>query len=161
MTAMRYPFLSPEWITAMRALRAEYATAEAEVSEIAANRRDALEIAANVTVTSPPFGDGPILGHIDTTGPTLMLEEGHLDRADFGVELPYDLARQLFVERDPAQVMPALLGGAIKMTGDSSKVLALAGLLAPPATGAAGDVDDATATLVRDIVRRVDEITEP
>lgn len=163
MTSMRHPFLSPAWIAAMRDLRADYADEEIGVAQSAAgSRTEALELAANVTITDPPFGDGPILGHIDTTGPTLMIEEGHLDGPDFGVELPYDLARQLFVDRDPAQVMPALLGGAIKMTGDSSKVLALAGLLAPPPTGSpAGAGDDVTNELVGEIVRRIDEITEP
>jgi len=157
---MRYSFLSPEWIAAMRELRAEYAAQEEAATALAAESPErSIDLAANVTVTGPPFGDGPILGHIDTTGPALTLEEGHLDAPDFGIELPYDLAKQLFVDRDPAQVMPALLGGAIKMTGDSSKVLALAGLLAPPASAPAGD--NPAPDFLREIIQRIDEITEP
>ena len=153
---MRYPFLSPEWIAAMRELRAEYAVAEAAAPDLGDN--PTLQLAANVTVTDPPFADEAILGHIDTTGPTLMLEEGHLDSPDFGIELPWELAKQLFVDRDPAQVMPALLGGAIKLTGDSSKVLALASVLAPPAGGQTAA--DGAPDVIRDVVRRIDEITE-
>lgn len=144
----------------MRELRAEYAAQEEAATALAAESPErSIDLAANVTVTGPPFGDGPILGHIDTTGPALTLEEGHLDAPDFGIELPYDLAKQLFVDRDPAQVMPALLGGAIKMTGDSSKVLALAGLLAPPASAPAGD--NPAPDFLREIIQRIDEITEP
>lgn len=154
---MRHPFLSPEWIAAMRDIRADYAEHDREVE---------IDIAANVTVTDPPFGDGAILGHVDTTGPTLMIEEGHLDDADFGLEVPYAIAKQLFVDRDPSQVMPALMGGKFKLTGDSSKVLALASLISPPPSGATG-VDalpedaDVPTDVLRGIARRIDEITEP
>lgn len=154
---MRYPFLSPDWIAAMRDLRGEFAAQEAEAATAAVD--PTLQLAANVTVTDPPFADEPVLGHIDTTGPALLLEEGHLADSDFGIEIPWDLAKQLFIDRDPAQVMPALLGGAIKLTGDSSKVLALASVLGPPQGD--GGVDNAAPDIVRELIRRVDEITEP
>ncbi|MDG1367147.1 MAG: hypothetical protein P8I99_03600 [Acidimicrobiales bacterium] len=154
---MRYPFLSPEWIAAMRELRVEYANHEAEATQAAGDA--ALRLAANVTVTDPPFAEEPILGHIDSTGPALLLEEGHLDDSDFSIEVPWGVAKQLFVDRDPAQVMPALLGGAIKLTGDSSKVLALASVLTPPPGVHSSEAD--APDLVRDLIRRVDEITEP
>ena len=150
---MRYPFLSPEWIQAMQALRTEYADHEREAD---------FDLAANVTVTNPPFGDGPILGHIDTTGAIVMIEEGHLDHADFGVEVEWQLAKQLFVDRDPALVMPALMGGKVKLTGDSSKVLAFAALLAPQ-PGQSLPVPDDTEVdvdVVKSLVARIDEITE-
>jgi len=152
--SMRYPFLSPEWIQAMQALRTEYADHEREAD---------FDLAANVTVTNPPFGDGPILGHIDTTGAIVMIEEGHLDHADFGVEVEWQLAKQLFVDRDPTQVMPALMGGGIKLTGDSSKVLGLAAVLAPPpgSTGPDGVPDDVDVDVLRSLAQRIDEITEP
>lgn len=151
---MRHPFLSPGWIEAMRALRAEYAEHEREAD---------FDLAANVTVTNPPFGDGPVLGHIDTTGAIVLIEEGHLDQPDFGVEVEWKLAKQLFVDRDPTQVMPALMGGGIKLTGDSSKVLALASVLAPPpgAAGPEGVPDDVDVSVLRSLAKRIDEITEP
>ena len=155
--AMRYPFLSPEWIAAMRELRADYADHEAEAANATADA--ALQLAANVTVTDPPFADEAILGHIDTTGPALLIEEGHLDNPDFGIEVPWALAKQLFIDRDPTQVMPALFGGAIKLTGDSSKILALASILAPPSGGDPGD--NTAPDVVRELIERVDAITEP
>ncbi len=140
---MRHAFLSPEWISAVQDIRAEFIDHDGPVE---------LDLAANVTVTDPPFGDGPVLGHIDTNGPTLMIEHGHLANSDFGIELPYTLARQLFVDRDAAAVMPALMGGQVKLTGDSSKVLMLASTFAPPA-------DDQQVSIVREVVRRVDAVT--
>lgn len=150
---MPYPFLSPEWIAAMREIRSEYAEHDREVE---------FDLAANVTVTEPPFGDGAILGHIDTTGPTLTIEEGHLDNSDFGIEVPWEVAKQLFVDRDPAQVMPALMGGKVKLTGDSSKILALASVLAPPPGQdlPLPDDTDVPVDVVKSLVQRIDEITE-
>lgn len=150
---MPYPFLSPEWIAAMRELRAEYAEHDREVE---------FDLAANVTVTEPPFGDGSILGHIDTTGPALTIEEGHLDNADFGIEVPWEVAKQLFVDRDPALVMPALMGGKVKLTGDSSKVLAFAALLAPQPGQSLAVPDDTEVdvNVVKSLIARIDEITE-
>jgi|DEB0MinimDraft_10_1074344.scaffolds.fasta_scaffold00645_8 hypothetical protein len=148
---MRYPFLSPEWIEAMRQIRAEYADYDGPVDFV---------LAANVTVTNPPFGDGPILGHIDTSGPALMIEQGHLEAADFGIEVPYELARDLFVKRDPAAVMPALMGGQIKLTGDSSKVLGLASVLAPGSSAPLPDGSAPPASVIDQVISRIDEITE-
>jgi hypothetical protein len=139
-----HPFLSPEWIVAMREIRADYANDEGEPD---------IQLAANVTVTNPPFGEGSILGHIDSSGPTLMIEEGHLDQPEFSLEVRYELAYQLFVQRDPAAVMPAIFAGQIKLTGDSSKVLMLAGQMAPPADG------DPRRDQLREIVARIDAIT--
>ncbi len=128
----------------MREIRADYANDEGEPD---------IQLAANVTVTNPPFGEGSILGHIDSSGPTLMIEEGHLDQPEFSLEVRYELAYQLFVQRDPAAVMPAIFAGQIKLTGDSSKVLMLAGQMAPPADG------DPRRDQLREIVARIDAIT--
>ena len=128
----------------MREIRADYANDEGEPD---------IQLAANVTVTNPPFGEGSILGHIDSSGPTLMIEEGHLDQPEFSLEVRYELAYQLFVQRDPAAVRPAIFAGQIKLTGDSSTVLMLAGQMAPPADG------DPRRDQLREIVARIDAIT--
>ena len=128
----------------MREIRADYANDEGKPE---------IQLAANVTVTNPPFGEGSILGHLDSSGPTLMIEEGHLDQPEFSLEVRYELAYQLFVQRDPAAVMPAIFAGQIKLTGDSSKVLMLAGQMAPPADG------DPRRDQLREIVARIDAIT--
>ncbi len=138
-------FLSPQWIEAVREIRSDYA------DRVGAPEFD---VAANVTVTGAPFGPGQILGHIDASGPTLTIEEGHLPSSDFLIEIPYQLARKLFIDRDPAQVMPALMGGQVKLTGDSSKILLLAGSIVPPSG------DDERVAMAREVLKRIDSVTE-
>ncbi|MEZ5165289.1 MAG: hypothetical protein R2695_01920 [Acidimicrobiales bacterium] len=140
-----YPFLSPEWIDAVAAIRDEYVDRVASPS---------MPVRANVTVTAAPFADPIVQGHVDTTAGALTLDRGHLEGADFTIEMPYDVAAQIFVDRDPAALVGILVGGKVKLSGDSSKVLGLAGLATPPAPGSE------TAGLAHDIIARIDAITE-
>lgn len=139
-----HPFLSPEWIAAVAAIRDQYR-----------DRVDSpeIDIRANVTVTGAPFDDPTVHGHVDTTGGALSIDQGHLDGSDFQIEVRYELARQLFVERDPQTIITALVGGQVKLTGDSAKVLGIAGMATPPAE------DSDEASLAREIIRRIDEVT--
>jgi hypothetical protein len=139
-----HPFLSPEWITAVAAIRDQYR-----------DRVDSpeIDIRANVTVTGAPFDDPTVHGHVDTSGGALSIDQGHLDGSDFQIEVRYELARQLFVERDPQTIITALVGGQVKLTGDSAKVLGIAGMATPPAE------DSDEASLAREIIRRIDEVT--
>ncbi len=137
-----YEFLSPDWIAAMRKVRADFA-----------DRKFPHDFAANVTITNAPFDEPTICGHIDTTGPTPMIETGHLNKPDFSIQMPYELALDLFVRRETGAVMQALFSGAVRVTGDSSKLLMLAGELTPPPPG------DPRRGELRELARRVDEIT--
>ena len=137
-------FLSPGWIVAVREIRDEYAHHADQID---------IEIAANVTITDAPFDDAVVRGHVDTTGESFVIDEGHVDHAHFGVEMPYDIAHQVFIERDPATLMTIVLSGRVKLSGDSSRVLMLAGAAAPP------DPDAENAGIAREILRRIDEIT--
>ncbi|MFT5201733.1 MAG: hypothetical protein ACI9C1_001111 [Candidatus Aldehydirespiratoraceae bacterium] len=139
-----YPFLSPDWIAAVAAIRDEYRDQVSQTD---------FKIRANVTVTDAPFEETTVAGHIDTTGGALSLEVGHLDKSDFGIEMPYDLAYKMFVNRDPQAALSALIGGQVKLTGDSSKVLGLAGMAAPP------DPTSDTGNLAREVVARIDAVT--
>ena len=112
-----YPFLSPQWIAAVAALRDEYADKAPAI---------ATSISANVIVPDAPFVETRVEGHIDTTSGSLVIDEGLLDAADLTIELPYELAHKLFIERDPQAAMQALFSGQIKITGDSSKLLQVA-----------------------------------
>jgi hypothetical protein len=143
-TVNAHPFLSPEWIAAVAAIRDEYRDRVGSTE---------LTIRANVTVTDAPFDETTVRGHVDTAGGAISIDEGHLDNSDFKIEVRYELARQLFVERDPQAIMSALLGGHVKLTGDSSKVLGIAGMAAPPTD------DSDTATLAREIIGRIDAVT--
>lgn len=139
-----HPFLSPAWIEAVTEIRDEY--------------RDRIPssdfpIRANVTITDAPFAESTIVGHIDTSGGAITLELGHLDDGDFALEATYEVAHQIFVDRDPQQLMTILVGGQVKLTGDSSKILGLAGMAAPP------DPESESTSLAREVVRRIDDIT--
>lgn len=139
-----HPFLSSDWITAVKSIRDEYGDAIGP---------PAIDLAANVVITSTPF-DADVRGHLDARGSTIMLEEGHLDDPDFTIEMPYDVARQIFVDRDPQALIPVLFGGKVKLTGDSSKILLLAGAFTPPEPGS-----DA-AVVPREVLTRIDTVTE-
>lgn len=139
-----HPFLSPEWIAAVSEIRDEYRD---QVGP------SPVEIRANVTVTDAPFDEPTIEGHIDTSGGAISLEVGHLDESDFGLEVPYDVAYQIFVDRDPQAVLGVLVGGQVKLTGDSSKILGLAGMATPP------DPDSETASLAGEVIARIDAVT--
>lgn len=139
-----HPFLSPEWIAAVAAIRDEYhdRVGPTEVS-----------VRANVTVTEAPFDEPTVEGHVDTSAGVLTIDEGHLADSDFQIEVRYELAHQLFVGRDPQAILSALLGGQVKLTGDSSKVLGIAGIAAPPPD------DSPTASLAREVIGRIDAVT--
>ena len=141
-----YLFLSPEWIVAVREIRDDFA-GRVDQPEV--------DIAANVTVTEAPFDEPTVRGHVDTTGDAIAIDEGHIDHAHFGIEVTYEIAHQIFIERDPATVMQVVLGGRVKLTGDSSRILMLAGAAQPP------DLDDTgeAVSLAREILARIDEIT--
>lgn len=141
-----YPFLSPEWIEAVEAIRDEY--------------RDRVTppehpIKANVTVTDAPFAESTIVGHVDTTAGAISLDRGHLDDSDFTIEMSYRVAQQIFVDRDPQALMTILVSGQVKLTGDSSKILGLAAVAAPP------DPDSEVASLAREVAARIDRLTAP
>ena len=136
-----HPFLSAAWIAAARELREEYRERVPPID---------LAISVNVTVIEAPFDSGIVTGHVDTSTGALLIEEGHLDRADLTIELRYELARSLFVARDFGAAMQAFFAGQVKVTGDSSKLLEI-----QPPSG------DATAhPLVSELAGRIDEITE-
>ena len=135
-----YPFLSPQWIAAVGALRDEYADDTPAI---------ATAISANVIVPDTPFDEARVEGHIDTTSGSLEIDEGLLESADLTIELPYELAYKLFVEREPQTAMQALFSGQIKITGDSSKLLQIA----IPATPSEPN------PLARELAHRIDELT--
>ena len=83
-----HPFLSPEWIVEARKIRDDYADRAPDPTE---------EIRANLVITDAPFTDDDIEGHIDTTGGSIMVEEGHLDDPELTVKTDYDTAKTLFV----------------------------------------------------------------
>ena len=147
-TVAAHVFLSPGWIRAVKQIRDEL--------DLGAQETD-LGVRANVTIVDAPFEVPVVLGHLATNSGTLILDEGHLGDADFDIEMPYSLAYEIFVERDPAAVVPVLLGGQVKLTGDSSKILLLADFIGP--TDDSDEPAEGLGPVAHEIVKRIDAIT--
>ena len=119
-----YPFLSDEWITEARKIRAEVPASPAD-DEPAANA-----VRMNQVITDVPFGDGTINAHMDTSSGEMEMDTGHIDGADLTVTLDYDTAKAIFVEGNPQAGMQAFMAGKIKVQGDMTKLMAMQA--APP-----------------------------
>ncbi len=118
----QHPFLSPEWISEARAIRDEFEGRSTTAVE---------PVKVNVVITAPPFGQGDIEGHVDTTAGALTIDIGHLDDPEVTVTTDYETSYALFVDRDPAKVMEAFMLGKILVTGDVAKVMSFAGAEPP------------------------------
>jgi hypothetical protein len=116
-SAPTHVFLSPGWITAVRAIRDEYAAQVPDVPPAAVLR-------ANVIITEAPFEPGEVRGSIDTSK-GLVIEPVELESPDLTATLDYDTAKALFVGNDPQALLQAFFGGKIRITGDATKLLGL------------------------------------
>jgi hypothetical protein len=103
------PFLSDAWMDAVEAIHDE-----------APDPPDAMkDLLVNVTVTGGPDGDREVhlaSGHFG---------RGHAEGAATRLTVPYDVAKDLFIEGNPSAAMQAFMAGKIKVEGDLTKVLAL------------------------------------
>lgn len=79
----------------------------------------------NLIVTEVPFGDNTMHAHVDSTGGTLDLDEGHLENPEVTVSADYLTVKVLLVDQDPAVAMSAFMNGKIRVQGDLGKLLAL------------------------------------
>jgi hypothetical protein len=133
-----YPFLSPEWVEAAKAIRDEYADRLPPPP---------MPMKANVVVTRAPFGSDTIAAFVDTSTGQLLLDLGQLDDAELTIRVEYEVARRLFVERDQTAAMEAFFSGRIVVEGDLAKVLALqTQQIDPVAEEIAARIDALTAT---------------
>jgi hypothetical protein len=110
-----YEFLSPGWLDAVTALRAEHPDAGAGLP---------VELTMNLIVTEVPSGD-EVLAHVDTTQGPLVVELGHLEVVDLHVTVDFATARALLVDGDTQAAMGAFLAGKIRVDGDLTKLLAV------------------------------------
>lgn len=113
---MSHPFLSDEWMTAAREIRAKYADQVPEVTTV---------IRINQVITDVPFGDGEVRSYLDSSSGSMEMELGELDDADATVTTDYVTARALFVDQDQTIAMQAFMAGKIKVQGDMMKMMAL------------------------------------
>ena len=114
---MSHPFLSDEWMTAAKEIRAKYA------GQTAQGHRQALRI--NQVVTGAPFGEGTVESYLDTSSGDVVMDLGHLDEADVTVTTDYDTAKAIFVLQDAAAGMQAFMTGKIQVQGDMMKLMAM------------------------------------
>jgi hypothetical protein len=111
-----HPFLSPEWIEAARAIRADFADRIPDPD---------VPLRANVSIKDAPFDNSEIEGYLDTSDGTVLLELGALDDPELTVSTDYATARALFVARDPGKIMEAFMLGKVLITGDVTRILSL------------------------------------
>ena len=111
-----YEFLSDDWLAETQAIRAEFEGKGASIDHA---------IRMNLVVNEPPFGDGPIEAHADTTSGSLVLDRGHIEPVDLTVTVDYSVAKAILVEGDPNAGIQAFMQGKVKVEGDISKLLAL------------------------------------
>ena len=114
---MAHPFLSDEWFTAAKAIRDE-------AGDIGPPGGD--DIRLNVTVVEGPAGNTDI--HLADG----VFDKGHVDDAPTKATVPYDVARQLFVDGNPQAAMQAFMSGQLKIEGDISKLMAMQGAAMSP-----------------------------
>lgn len=113
---MSYPFLSDEWIQAVRGIRHKYADSVPTIEIL---------IRINVVTTKVPFGDGSVSAYIDTSSGALDMELGSLEGADLTITTEYEIARAVFVDQDPTASMQAFMSGRIKVEGDITRLMAM------------------------------------
>lgn len=111
-----FPFLSDEWVAAAEAIHAEYAGKFAPPDE---------QVRVNVVVTDVPFGEGTMNGHIDTSSGNSRPNWNLLDDPEATVTIPYDIARDLFVNQDFEAIMMAFMTGQMEIEGDVTRLLYL------------------------------------
>ena len=113
---MPYPFLSPEWMEAAKAVREKYAEQSSEIT---------ISVRMNQVITDVPFGDGEVKLFLDTSSGSLVMESGELETPDLTLTTDYDTAKKIFVDQDQAAGMQAFMAGKIKVQGDMMKMMAM------------------------------------
>lgn len=134
-----YPFLSPEWIEAARAIRADFADRLPDPD---------VPLRANVVIKDTPFESGDVLGYIDSSDGSILLEMGELDEPELTVTTDYGTAQALFVSQDVNKIMESFMTGKILITGDVSRILTLT----PP-------TDPEQVALGNEVAKRLSAIT--
>lgn len=113
---MGHQFLSDEWMSAAREIRAKYADQAAKVTT---------SIRMNQVITDAPFGSGTVEAFVDTSSGDVVMDLGSLETPDLTVTTDWETARKIFVDQDQAAGMQAFMSGKIKVQGDMMKMMAM------------------------------------
>lgn len=112
----KYQFLTPEWVEAAKAIRAEF---EGDAPAPAHSVR------MNQIITEVPFGDTDVKAYMDTSSGAMELDLGELENPDLTVTVDYETAKAIIVDGNPQAGMQAFMSGKIKVQGDMTKMMAL------------------------------------
>lgn len=143
----KYPFLSPGWIDAARAIRDDVAPGLASAGE---------PVRVNLLVTQVPFAGGEVRAHLETRPGLLELEEGHAPEAHTTVTIEYETARAIFVAGDMQAGMQAYMSGRIRVDGDVAKLITAFGV-----GGSGGPLADEVGARLRSITEGLDAPSAP
>jgi hypothetical protein len=106
-----HPFMSNAWFDAILKIRDE-------VGEIPVNQA-IQDIVINLVVTDGPDGDQEM--HMKAGS----FERGLAENAPTKLTIPYEIARNLFVERDQQVAVEAFMAGQIRIEGDMGPLIKL------------------------------------
>ncbi|MGH8981414.1 MAG: SCP2 sterol-binding domain-containing protein [Acidimicrobiales bacterium] len=127
---MPHPFLSDEWISEARSIRAELREDAPAINH---------PVRMNLVVTDMPFGEESLQAHMDTTAGELDIEKGHVEDADLSVTVDYDTAKAILVDRNPQAGLQAFMAGKVRVEGDMASLMVLQ---TAPADGRAEELAD-------------------
>ena len=106
---MTHPFMSNAWFEAIVRIRDE-------IGELPMNEA-IKDVVINLVVTDGPDGDQEM--HMKAGS----FDRGLADNAGTKLTIPYEVARNLFVERDQQIAVQAFMAGQIKVEGEVSTLL--------------------------------------
>ena len=101
-------------------------------------------------ITDAPFDPAEVLGYIDSSDGSIILDLGQLDEPELTVTTDYGTAQALFVGQDMNKIMESFMTGKILITGDVTRILTLT----PP-------TDPEQIALGNEVGARLSAITEP
>jgi putative sterol carrier protein len=115
---MPYKFLTNAWFNEVKKIRASMGEIQ-----VAPQLKDVI---LNVTITGGSEGDK------DITIKGLDFVEGHSAEAKTTIVIPIAMAKKMFIDNDKTAAMQAFMSGQLKVKGDMSKMMALAGAKPTP-----------------------------
>ena len=107
---MSHQFLSDDWLNEAKKIRDEFASDAPSPAN---------DLTVNVTVTDGPEGDREL--HMANG----VFDTGHIDGAPTKLTLPYEVAKDMFVNGNQQAAMQAFMSGQIKVEGDMTKLMAM------------------------------------
>ncbi|MHB8190312.1 MAG: SCP2 sterol-binding domain-containing protein [Ferrimicrobium sp.] len=117
----KFDFLSAEWLRELRSL-----TERIGLEPI----RMELPLRMNQLINNCPFQEEPLAAYLNTSEGILDLDLGSLENPDLTISLDYEVAKAMFIELNPQRAVEAFMAGKIVVTGDITKLMALASVFA-------------------------------